>query len=126
MRFNALGLAFVAASIATPTDAQQVSDSVRWVGADRLEINSTVLAPNGCYSAGSATAGHPAGSMAVRNAVLLTYSLKHTEGMCTQALTPVMFSITTEAAKDDQAIVVYTIDPRTKSTTVRAVYLPAR
>jgi hypothetical protein len=46
--------------------------------------------------------------------------------MCTQALNPVTFSITAEAAHDAQAIVVYTVNERTKSTSVRALTLPAR
>ena len=46
--------------------------------------------------------------------------------MCTQALNPVTFSITAEVARDAKAIVVYTVDERTKSTSVRALTLPAR
>ena len=126
MRCRALGSAFAGAAVAVAAAAQQPSDSVRWVAADRVEIKSTVIASDGCYSAGPATAGHPAGSMAVRNAVLLTYPLKHTKGMCTQALNPVTFSIAAEVADDAQAIVVYTVDERTKSTSVRALTLPAR
>ena len=127
MRYRALGLAFVGASIAVTTAAaQEPSDSVKWVGTDKLEIKSTVIARDGCYSAGPATAGNPAGSTAVKNAVLVTYPLKHAKGMCTQALTPVTFSITTEAAKDAKAIVLYTTDERTKSTSVRALSLPAK
>jgi hypothetical protein len=62
----------------------------------------------------------------VENAVLVTYPLKHAGGMCIQALKPVTFSITTQAVKGAQAIVVYTTDERTKSTSVRALSLPAK
>ena len=126
MKYRTLGLAFVGALFAVTAAAQQPSDSVKWVGTDKLEIKSTVIARDGCYSAGSATAGNPTGSTAVQNAVLVTYPLKHAKGMCTQALTPVTFSITTEAAKDAKAIVLYTTDERTKSTSVRALSLPAK
>ena len=60
------------------------------------------------------------------NAVLFTYPLKHIKGMCTQALNPVTFSIAAEVAHDAQAIVVYTVDERTNSMSVRALTLPAR
>ena len=126
MKYRTLGLAFVGAFFAVTAAAQEPSDSVKWVGTDKLEIKSTVIARDGCYSAGSATAGNPAGSTAVRNAVLVTYPLKHVAGICTQALTPVTFSITTEAAKDAQAIVLYTTDEKTKSTSARALSLPAK
>ena len=105
MKYRTLGLVFVGALFTVTAAAQQPSDSVRWVGTGKLEIKSTVIASDGCYSAGSATAGNPAGSTAVQNAVLVTYPLKHTEGMCTQALQPVTFSITTQAVKDAKAIV---------------------
>ena len=126
MKYRTLGLAFVGTLFAVTAAAQQPSDSVKWVGTDKLEIKSTVIASDGCYSAGSATAGNPAGSMAVQNAVLVTYPLKHTAGICTQALKPVTFSITTLAAKDAQAIVLYTTDEKTKSTSARALTLPAK
>ena len=126
MKYGTPGLALVATLFSVTAAAQQPSDSVRWVGTDRLEIKSTVIASDGCYSAGSATAGNPAGSAAVQNAVLVTYPLKHTTGMCTQALNPVTFSITTQAAKDAQAIVLYTTDEKTKSTSARALSLPAK
>lgn len=126
MNYRRLGCALAGAFFAVAAAAQEPSDSVRWVGTDRLEITSTVIAPDGCYSAESATAGHPAGAKAVQNAVLVTYRLKHTKGMCTQALNPVTFSITTAATKDAQATVVYTTDERTKSTSARALSLPAK
>ena len=126
MRYRTLGLAFVGALFAVTAAAQQPSDSVRWVGTDKLEIKSTVIARDGCYSAGSATAGHPTGSTAVQNAVLVTYPLKHAKGMCTQALTPVTFLITTPAAKDAQAIVLYTTDEKTKLTSARALSIPVK
>jgi len=126
MNYRTLGLAFASASFVVTASAQQPSDSVKWVGPGKLEIKSTVIAPDGCYSAGSGTVGNPAGSTAVQNAVLVTYPLKHTAGICTQALTPVTFSITTDVAKDAQAIVVYTTDERTKSTSARALTLPAK
>ena len=126
MRYRTLGLAFVGALFAVTVAAQQPSDSVRWVATDKLEIKSTVIATDGCYSAGSATAGNPAGSTAVQNAVLVTYPLKHAGGICTQALKPVTFLITTQAAKDAQAIVLYTTDEKTKSTSARALSIPAK
>jgi hypothetical protein len=126
MKYSTPGLVFAGALFAVTAAAQQPSDSVKWVGTDKLEIKSTVIASDGCYSAGPATAGNPAGSTAVQNAVLVTYSLKHTAGMCTQALTPVTFSITTDVAKGAQAIVLYTIDAKTKSTSARALTLPAK
>ena len=126
MRYCTLGLALVGALFVVTAAAQQPSDSVRWVGTDKLEIKSTVIAREGCYSAGPATAGNPTGSTPVKNAVLVTYPLKHAEGMCTQALTPVTFSITTAAAKDAQAIVLYTTDERTKTTSARALSIPAK
>lgn len=126
MKYRTLGLAFVGTLFAVTAAAQEPSDSVKWVGTDTLEIKSTVIARDGCYSAGSATAGNPKGSTAVKNAVLVTYPLKHAKGMCTQSLTPVTFSITTAAAKDAQAIVLYTTDERTKSTSVRALSIPAK
>ena len=126
MRYRTLGLAFTGTLFAVTAAAQQPSDSVKWVGTDKLEIKSTVIARDGCYSAGSATAGNPTGSTAVQKAVLVTYPLKHAKGMCTQALTPVTFSITTEAAKDAQAIVLYTTDESTTSTSARALSIPAK
>ena len=126
MKCRTLGFAFLGAVAALPAAAQQPSDSVRWVGTDTLEIKSIVTASDGCYSAGSAMAGRPTGSMAVRNAVLLTFPLKHTKGMCTQALNPFTFSIIAEVAKDAQAIVVYTTDERTKSISARALTIPAK
>ena len=126
MKYRALGLAFVGALFAVTAAAQEPSDSVKWVGTDKLEIKSTVIARDGCSSAGSAKAGNPAGSTAVKNAVLVTYPLKHAKGVCTRHFTPVTFSITTEAAKDAQAVVLYTINERTKSTSVRALSLPAK
>ena len=126
MRYRTLGLALVGALLAVTAAAQEPSDSVKWVGTDKLEIKSTVIARDGCYSAGSAAVGNPPGSTPVQSAVLVTYPLKHAKGMCTQALTPVTFSITTEAAKDAQAIVLYTTDERTKSTSARALSIPAK
>ncbi len=126
MKYRALGLAFVGALFAVTAAAQEPSDSVRWVATDKLEIKSTVIATDGCYSAGAATTGNPKGSPPVQNAVLVTYRLEHAGGICTQVLKPVTFSITTPAGKDAQAIVLYTIDEKTKSTSARALSIPAK
>ena len=53
MRCRALGFAFAGAAVAMAAAAQQPSDSVRWVAADRVEIKSTVIASDGCYSTGT-------------------------------------------------------------------------
>ena len=55
MKYRMLGLALVGALFAVTAAAQEPSDSVKWVGTGKLEIKSTVIASDGCYSAGSAS-----------------------------------------------------------------------
>jgi hypothetical protein len=66
---------------------------------NKVQIKSKVPVSDGCYSAGQATAGAPATQLQVQNAVLVTFPLKHRDGICTQAFTIVNFSITTEFQK---------------------------
>jgi hypothetical protein len=105
--------------------AAEPGDVVTRTG-NKLHIKSTVLAPNGCYSAGQATPGAPATQLKVENAVLVTFPLKSGGGICTQALKPVDFSIITDIPKDAQAIIIYTVDESSQSTSARAVALPGK
>jgi len=120
-------IAVMAGLLAAPLVAQEPSDTVTWAGADKIAITSTVIVPNGCYSAGKPVSGAPPGAMAVEHAALVTFPLVHADGvMCTQALQPVRFTITVDAPAGTQAIVVYTTDGFAKSVTARALALPRR
>jgi hypothetical protein len=127
MRTRMFPIVLTGAVLAASLVAQEPSDTVKWSGAGRVAIESTVLAPNGCYSAGRPVAGVPAGATVVEHAALVTFPLVHADGvMCTQALKPVHFSITVDAAAGTQAIVIYTTDTLAKSVTARALSLPRR
>ncbi|CAN5884114.1 hypothetical protein BH18ACI5_BH18ACI5_26650 [soil metagenome] len=115
--------AFVVTSVAA-TRSQEPTDVVAWVEPDTLAIKSTVLAPDGCYSGGAAVGGAPAGSLTVQNAVSITLPLNRADGMCTQALTPVSFSITVRAPRGAQAVIIYTTNSFTKTVSVRALAIP--
>jgi hypothetical protein len=120
-------IVFAGTLLATGFVAQEPSDAVKWAGTGRVAIASTVIVPNGCYSAGKPRAGAPAGATVVEHAALVTFPLVHADGvMCTQALQPVEFSITIDAPPGTQAIVIYTTDPVAKSVSARALALPRR
>src|SRR5262245_32605312 len=98
MRKRAFPIALTAGLLAASLVAQEPSDTVKWAGADTIAITSTVLAPNGCYSAGTPVSGAPPGALAVEHAAMVTFPLLHADGvMCTQALQPVRFTITVNA-----------------------------
>ncbi len=121
-----LGLAALALGASTAA-AGQPSDSLAWTAEGRLRIESTVIASNGCYSAGVAEARAPQGERPIRNAVLITFPLEHSgQPACTMALKPVRFSLTTEASEGVQAVVVYTTDAHRHSVDARALALPPR
>lgn len=127
MRQRLLWLGFSGILITASAVAQEPSDSVKWVGANKIEVKSTVVASNGCYSAGTATTGHPDGATFIENAVVLTFPLEHSGGQgCTMALKPVAFSITTDVPASAQAVVIYITEKHTKSVSARAIALPAR
>lgn len=117
-------LATLTLLIAFSVAAQEPSDSVKWVGPGKIQIKSTVIASDGCYSAGTATKGHPEGATPVENAILITYPLEHRDGMCTMALKPVEFTITSDVPADAKAVVIYTTDKSKKSMIARALALP--
>ena len=125
MRTRLIPIVFAGMLLAAALVAQEPSDTVKWAGTGKVAIASTVLAPNGCYSAGRPVAGAPAGATVVDHAALVTYPLVHAEGvMCTQALKPVKFSITVDVPAGAQAIVIYTADIFARSVSARAVALP--
>lgn len=112
-------------SFASIANAESDSASVAKKPDGKLEIKSTVIAPNGCYSKGSETFGAPSGERKIENAIPVTFALKHSgASICTQGLVKVPFTIVVEGSKDAQAIIVYVSDPNTKSITARALALP--
>lgn len=117
---------FVWLLMASAAIAQEPSDSVRRAGPGKVEIKSTVIARDGCYSAGKAVAGAPEGATLVENAVLVTFPLEHSNGICTMALHPVEFSITVDALATSKAIIVYVTDKSKNSITAKALALPGR
>lgn len=127
MRKRLAPIVFTASLLAVALVAQEPSDTVKWAGGDTVAITATVLAPNGCYSAGKPVSGAPPGVTVIEHAALVTFPLVHADGvMCTQALQPVRFSITVDAPAGTQAIVIYTTDGFAKSVTARALALPRR
>ena len=127
MRTRMFPLVFTGVVLAGSLVAQEPSDTVKWVGTGKIAIVSTVIVPNGCYSAGTPIPGAPPGAMPVEHAALVTFPLVHAAGvMCTQALQPVRFSITVDAPAGAQAIVIYTTDSLAKTVTARALALPPR
>lgn len=91
----------------------------------KYEIKSTIVTANGCYSKGAETSSSPSGERIIENAILVTFTLKHSgASLCTQALKPVTFSIAVDAPKGVQAAIIYISDPSTKSLSARAVALP--
>lgn len=125
MKMKCSFAAVLALSVATTAIAEIGGDSVTKKPDGSLEIKSTVLAPNGCYSKGSETSDAPTGERKIENAILVTFTLKHSGApVCTQAVKPVAFSVAVKPPKDAQAVIVYVSDPRTKSITARAFALP--
>ena len=92
----------------------------------KLEVTSVVLAPSSCYSAGASVAGAPEDATWIDNAILITQSLKHSgDEMCLWMMKPVKFTTRTDVPKGAQAIVLYTVDEKTKSVAARALAIPS-
>ena len=111
----------------TVASAEEQGDKVARTADGKLTIDSTVMAPNSCYSAGRATPGSPPDVVSVDNAILITQPLEHSGAqMCLMMLKPVQFHFTTEVPTGAQAIVIYLFDEKTKTVTARAVAIPSR
>jgi heat shock protein HslJ len=114
-----------ALSAAAAPPAQTPSDVVTWTGPETIQIKSTVMAPDACYSAGQPIEGAPAGAAPVENAVSVTFPLSRAaDRMCAQVLTPISFSITAKAPRGSAAIIVYTVNSTAKTLSARALALP--
>lgn len=107
------------------TFAQMPNDTVLRMPDGKIEIQSSVMATNGCYSAGRAVTGAPSGVSQVKNAILITYPLQHSGAEnCTMMMTLVRFKLLVAAPKNAQAIIIYTTDSYRKTISARALALP--
>lgn len=107
------------------TFAQMPNDTVLRMPDGKIEIQSSVMATNGCYSAGRAVSGAPSGASKIKNAILITYPLQHSGAeICTMMMTLVRFKLVVAAPKNAQAIIIYTTDSSRKSISARALALP--
>jgi len=123
-RLLTLGLAMLTPLVAR---AEQPSDSLVWTPQGRLRIQSTVMAANGCYSAGVAGTGAPQGERPIRDALLVTFPLEHSgQSGCTMAVKPIRFSLTAEVPEGAQAVIVYVTDRNRNSVAARAFAIPPR
>ena len=123
--------AFVLVSVAMAATsagaADEPGDKVTRSADGKVIVSSVVMAPDTCYSAGQATIGSPPAAIPVDNTISIIQPLEHSgEQMCMMMLKPVQFSITTEVPEGAQAIVVYTLNEKTKTVTARALAIPSR
>lgn len=105
----------------------QAADTLSWNADGTLNIDSVVVAVNGCYYAGKPHQGTPAGERQIRNAVPVIYPVKHTgAAVCTMELKVLKFSMTMKVPAGAQAVIVYAIDEAANSVVPRALALPPR
>jgi hypothetical protein len=118
-------LLLLALLVPVSAGAAEPGDKVSRTSDGKLEVTSVYLAPSSCYSAGTAVPGAPADVIAIDNAILITQPLKHSGAqICLWMMKPVTFTITSEMSKGAQAIVIYTINEKTKSVAARALAIP--
>jgi hypothetical protein len=127
---NNLLRALVLASISmatTSAGAAEPGDKVTRSADGKVTVSSVFMAPNTCYSAGQAATGSPPDAVSVDNAILITQPLEHSgDQMCLMMLKPVQFSITTDVPEGAQAIVIYSLDEKTRTVTARALAIPSQ
>jgi hypothetical protein len=101
------------------------SDAVTRTEDGSITVDSIAIAPNSCYYAGETKLGSPPGATVVANAILITQEMAVRSGVgCAPILMPVEFTLTTGLIGDPKAIVIYSVNARTKAVTARALAIP--